>query len=406
MTGSVNPFEPWRPAGLDVPPPLHAARPWRPPAAKPACAAEEPPLVEPIADDLPPASRPTRRQAEAKAPSPPRARRPVTPKVAARPAPAPEMRADQKVVLGMVFVLGTLGLVGLGYLGGTHFPRLGIALLAVAVGFAAGISAARRRGWSVRLGWMAGGLAIAGLAGWFVPTTGGVTLWSAYRQVDELNALPAGDIAAYTGGAGQRKRLVAEFPSFAEDVAAAEKAWVRRSADAAIEEADRLLENDPHRALSGLQQLNDGLSRLEHYSLVQGELEAARKRARLACRKVARDEVEDLLGKKQFEAVARRGAFWADELAAEAKAAGEKAEVPEQLIAARRKAVAARLEASRREVADLMARDRFRAVADAGARLAADLDGEAQAVGMADDLDKLRTFCAAVGDLERQAHPR
>ena len=36
--GNVNPFEPWRPAQVDVPPPLHASRPWRPPAPPRAAA--------------------------------------------------------------------------------------------------------------------------------------------------------------------------------------------------------------------------------------------------------------------------------------------------------------------------------------------------------------------------------
>src|SRR5690242_3245085 len=49
MKTNVNPFEPWRPTEASVPPPIHAARPWRPPPPPPAqTATEEPPLIEPI----------------------------------------------------------------------------------------------------------------------------------------------------------------------------------------------------------------------------------------------------------------------------------------------------------------------------------------------------------------------
>lgn len=269
MKGRVNPFEPWRPAEVNVPPPLHASRPWRPPL--PPRAAEEPLVVEPV--DEPPAPKKSAAKPKAK---PPRRER-------QRPQPAPRtpprgLRADEKIVLGIIFLLVLLGLAGLGWLGGTHLPRVFVTLLAVAVGFTVGISLARRRGWHTRLGWMAGGLAVAGLAGWFVPTMQGVSLWSAYRQVSELQALPAGDIAGYTRGVAERKQLVAEFPNFAEDVTTAEHGWLRRTVDAAIEDADRTLETDPIKALTNLQQTNTALARLDHYSLVRKELEAAQRR--------------------------------------------------------------------------------------------------------------------------------
>ncbi len=189
MKGNVNPFEPWRPTNLDVPPPLHAGRPWRPQEKTPArAAAEEPLFVEPVdppAQKAPP-KRPPQRE---------RMRRPAQP--TALNTPVALLRTDQKVVLGLFFALGILGLVGLAWLGGTHLPRIFTALLAVGVGFTIGISLAHRRTWFARLGWMAGALALAGLAGWFVPTMRGVSLWSAYQRVDELRNLPAGDVAGF-----------------------------------------------------------------------------------------------------------------------------------------------------------------------------------------------------------------
>jgi hypothetical protein len=316
------------------------------------------------------------------------------------------MRTDLKVVLGMAPLLGILGLVGLGWFGGTHLPRVAIALLAVAAGLTLGISVARRRSWYVRLGWIAGGLAFAGLAGWFVPTAGGVSLWSAYQHVDELNALPAGDVAAFIRGAPDRKEVVAEFPSFAEDIAAAEQAWVRRSVDAAIEDADRQIDIDPAQALARLHQLNAELSRTEHYALVRGDLEAARRRALQASLKAAREEVEGLMEKKQFDDVARRGAFWADQLDAEAEALGEKNDLPDHLLPKRRQAVEARLESARQKFRELLVKDDHKGIAALGGKLARELGDEAKAVGMADDLNDFCTGCAAIGDLARQAAKR
>ncbi len=200
--------------------------------------------------------------------------------------------------------------------------------------------------------------------------------------------------------------MIHEFRTFAEDVAAAEQGWLRRTVDAAIENADRQLETDPHKALAGLHQLNTDLVALEYYARVRGELESARRRALQASLKAAQDEVDDLLGRKQFDAVAKRGAFWADELGAKAKEIDEKIDLPERLLPQRRQAVTARLEAARKEIADLMAKDRYRAVADSGVTLRIELGDEAKAVGMADDLDKVCTYCDAIGDLARQAERR
>jgi hypothetical protein len=270
MKGNVNPFEPWRPAEANVPPPLHASRPWRPPAPPPArVAVEEPPFAEPA--DPPRA-----------APAKPRPR--PAQRLAAPSKPAAPLRSDQRMVLLVLFLLGTLGLVGLGWLGGAHFPRVAVALLAVAAGAIASISVARRRNGYVRLGWMAAGLAGAALAAWFVPTVHGVSLWSAYRQMDELHALPLGDVAAFRDGAAMRRTMVEDYPAFAAEVRATEQDWLRRTVEDAVETADRRLTKDPHQALVDLHGLNDELAQLEDYPLVQKDLEAACGRALQACR--------------------------------------------------------------------------------------------------------------------------
>jgi hypothetical protein len=183
----------------------------------------------------------------------------------------------------MVVVI--LCLEGAGWLRDTHvlrFMALG-ASTTVLVGMVFDSS----RSWYRRLTWMGAALALAGIAAWFMPTLHGVNLWSAYRQIEALRALPAGDMAAYQRGAPARRILVEEFPSFAADVAAAEQAWLRRTVDEAIERADRQLEVDPHGALADLHRLSAELTPLEHYTSVRNELDAARRRALQACVKTA-----------------------------------------------------------------------------------------------------------------------
>lgn len=276
MKGTVNPFEPWRPVESPIPPPLHAGRPWRPPIPPPKRAAvEEPPLVEPVKPS--PRSKP-----------PERPRRPEGQggQLSAQNKSDPQRRREQNaIVFGILFLFLLPFLVELlKWQGETHFFRVIVTLLAVAVA----LVGVWRRNWSTSLKWMAVSLALAGLSAWFVPTLRGVNLWSAYRRVEELRSLPAGDVAAYQRGAAARQTLVEEFPSFAADVRAAEQAWLRRTVDEAIENADRQSKNDPHEALAHLRQLGKDLSaELGHNATVKNELESARQRVLQACLKVA-----------------------------------------------------------------------------------------------------------------------
>lgn len=260
MKGTVNPFEPWRPVAARTPPPLHASRPWRPPPPPPVRrAVEEPLLVEPV--------NPSRRN-----------KPPERPK-------RPQGRMAHRIAFVVLCLLGLWCLGRVGWFSGTHMPRL-IALGASA-GMFVGMALSRRRNWRTRLTWMTAALAFAGIALWFVPTSHGVNLWSAYRQVKELHALPAGDVAAYQRGAAALRTLVEDFPSFAADVSAAEQTWLRRTVDEAIEKADRKLKNDPNAALIDLHQLDKDLSQLNPYATVRKDLESARRRAVQACVKLA-----------------------------------------------------------------------------------------------------------------------
>jgi len=284
MTSPVNPFEPWRPREVPVPPPIHSARPWRPPPPPPvAVALEEPPVVEPV--NPPPRNKRPKRPPQAKRPQP------RTPLPCQRRTPIAQLTAF--VVLGVLFVIC---LDSMGWLTSPHTPRL--ITLGASAGLFIGMAFNSRRGWYNRLTWMAGALALAGIAAWFVPTVHGVNLWSAYRQVEALRTLPAGDVAAFQRGAATRRTVAEDFSSFAPDLTAAEQAWLRRTVDEAIECSDHQLETDPHAALADLQRLDAELAQLEGYALVQNELKTARARAVQACVKRVRPEAGDLRAKK------------------------------------------------------------------------------------------------------------
>ncbi len=280
MKGTVNPFEPWRPLEARIPPPLHAGRPWRPLSPPPTRAALEVlPLVEPV--NPVPRNKP-----------PERSKQPQGQGGQSCPSCT---SFSQWIAFIVLCVLGCLCLDSVGWYRGTHVPRL------VALGISAGLFAARafshRRSWYTRLRGMAVALAIAGVALWFVPTIQGVSLWSAYRQVEKLRGLPAGNVAEFQRGAASRQTLVEEFPSFAADVRAAEQAWLRRTVDEAIENADRQSRNDPHAALDSLRRLDQDLSGLKDSASVRKELESARRRTLEACAQEVRREAGGLPGK-------------------------------------------------------------------------------------------------------------
>lgn len=266
MKRVVNPFEPWRPQETPVPPPIHAGRPWRPapPTAK-RRAVEDIPFAEPV--DPP-------RRGKAVAAPPKRA------PVAAKQPASRRTPISQLFGMGLFIVLMLVGIDSLDWLRGSHLPRL--AALGASAGTIAGLALSRRRGWHERLLWMAAALAFAGVAAWFVPTLEGVNLWSGYRQIEELRALPAGDVGAFQRGATERRKLVEAFPAFASDVRSAELAWVRRTVDEGIENADRQMEKDPRAALAALRRLNDEMMRSGHYPAVQAELATAQRRLKQA----------------------------------------------------------------------------------------------------------------------------
>jgi hypothetical protein len=129
--------------------------------------------------------------------------------------------------------LGGLAIVLGAQLPKGHITRVAAAALALAIGAGAAISAARNCRWRVRLAWLGAGLAGAVAAWVFVPTTQGLSLWSARaeaeRQESELEHLQAGDTAGFLRQATDRTRLMEQFTSFQPRIQKAENAWLERS---------------------------------------------------------------------------------------------------------------------------------------------------------------------------------
>src|SRR5262245_30798561 len=112
MKGNVNPFEPWRPVESRIPQPIHASRPWRPaPPPPPRPAAEQPPFVEPV--KTPPRIKPSVQSPQAQ-------RRQCR---TAQPCDA-RTSVSQLAAFAALTILGLVCLDEVGWLRGTHMPRL------------------------------------------------------------------------------------------------------------------------------------------------------------------------------------------------------------------------------------------------------------------------------------------
>jgi hypothetical protein len=116
-----------------------------------------------------------------------------------------------------------------------HWPRLLTGFVCLAVGLGVGLVLARSRRWRSGLVCAAVGVAAASVGWVFVPTTHGLSLWTAHGEADrlaaELAALPPTDFHAYDREVEARTRLVQTFPSFQAQIKDAESGWGKRSLD-------------------------------------------------------------------------------------------------------------------------------------------------------------------------------
>jgi hypothetical protein len=114
--------------------------------------------------------------------------------------------------------------------------------------------------------------------------------------------------------------------------------------------------------------------------------------------------LEGLLQKKEYAAVASRGADLMRELGPEARASGAPGNWGAGLVAVRRKAFEARLDQARVEARELLKQDRYQARAKAADRAYANLALEAELVGMTKELLAFRDRCRFDAKLAEQAN--
>jgi hypothetical protein len=326
MNTDVNPFEPWRPAG----PEQHQQ------SSTPGEPGSQKSLKDRVVDWL--KNQQSSTPGEPGSPDgtgspPPNAARLVSSLQSQPSSHTPlggrALRPDEITVLLFFVALGLAGAMSLASLPGSHVTRVGAACLSAALGVGAGISLARNRRWPVRVGCVIGGLGLAALAWWFVPTTRGISLWSVQSEVASLQALPAGDIEGYRQGRRLRAEMAEQFPSFKADLERLARDWFQQTADRAVAQANTLLPSDPAAVSAKLQQLDRDLFSLDdqsrpHYALVKARLLAARRQAVLARLEAARKQGLALWRQDRYQELVQSAERLAAEMGIEADAVGEK----------------------------------------------------------------------------------
>jgi hypothetical protein len=290
-------------------------------------------------------------------------------------------------ILLVIAALVTLGTQS----GGNHITRVGAAFGCVWLGCLIGLRLTRERRWYVRTGFVLAGLGGAAACWLFVPTTGGVSWMEAERRLAEVRALPVGDLDRFRRTAQQRKKLAAEFPRLKADIQEAERSWVRQTAARGIQQADAKRANDPAEALRMLGRLDAELRGSEDHRQVGRLLEDARRRAMQA--RIDRGEAELVarVNKKQYAAVAGAGARLLAEVDADASALGMLDDVRRRVQAVRLRAARAHLAQIEGRLKDLCERRRYAEVATEVGRLAGELRGEAAALNIAPEVDQRLT---------------
>jgi hypothetical protein len=124
---------------------------------------------------------------------------------------------------------------------------------------------------------------------------------------------------------------------------------------------------------------------------------ALKRRVEQACR-----SLEELLAKKNYVAVASRGAEAVRELGEEGREVG-KGDWHEPITAVRRQALAARLDLARDAAREQLKKDQYRAMGQTAEKAQAELTAEADAVGLRAELEKFCDGCRTFAKLARAA---
>jgi hypothetical protein len=300
--------------------------------------------------------------------------------------PAPEPCRQQWLgwlSYGLPVLAVLVGILWGSRLPGTQLPRTVGILLPLGVGLMVALGAARKSRTLVRLAWILGGMALAVVNWEFVPTGSGVSRWTAgarLRAVEtaDVHLDPADFQALYREG----EKAVVEFPAWRPRLEAAQQHWQDGRVTAAVNEARARAKEDPAAALARLQELEKTLPAQSSLASLRADLAAGKREAVEAGLGSARKELADLVDRKDYPAIARLAERVAGKWDAVSRAAG--AEAPLRDFC--RQAAQARLAGAEQELATLRLEDRSADLDDLVRRLNAEWDKEVRAAGAQDAL--------------------
>jgi hypothetical protein len=280
-----------------------------------------------------------------------------------------------------------------------HEPRIVGVLAPTGLGLALGIWLAFKRRWGACLASVVGGLTLAALAWWFMPTIEGLSLWEANQQAGrlaaELDQTPAGDLPGYTSAEPDRERLARLFPAYEQVIHGAEARWGQRTAAALREDLEKLPPGD----VAGYQKGTEARAELGRmFKDLKPQLEAAELAWGERTATAAVSRAEPLFQTDPTRAVAQLRQAARDLAAARPNPWAE-----ERLLAARKRAVLACLEDARRRSRELIKADRFQAAAEVAKRLTDTVGVEADTVGVSSELVRFQESQQFLAELARSA---
>jgi len=336
--------------------------------------------------------------------------------------PPPGLRGDQLLV-GILFLnLIALGAVAFKLLPRNHVPQIISVVVLLGLGLALGISAARNRSGLFRVVLVLAGLGAAAAAWWFVPTTGGLSLFAAQREAErvtaELESLPAGDSARFLELEEASQQLVEQFPEYKDPLEKLSNQWRERSEAKWEDDLNQLGPEDFSR-LADLRQdyrMFYG-SRLDDAEIIWFDkcfkkLPPGQFRGVVQLRAVARlDEnwkkrvqdwetdwadrtVDDVLTRVEplIARDPREASLRLTKTAEQLRDLDEFQEAQNRLLTARARAFRTALEIARRETFALAAKEQYQAAEAEALRLRSLWGSEAKAVGKEEESDLAR-FC-------------
>lgn len=288
----------------------------------------------------------------------------------------------QKLLVGL-FVLCVAGLIGFGWLGQLSSAHIGrfIGTLAPALaGIGIGLSAMRNKRRIAGFSWMLGGLGLASVAWWFVPTNDGLSYWAAQQRVTALRERQAKYIKGYRSFQAELEGVLRQFPSFEAEGETIKQIWIEQVVEAAVARTEPLLASDPARASTELEALNRELQVILQRRGAPPPPSTERHRNA--------DSVRDSVESPQIPARSPDGTGPNRNLQGEVASSP----VGKRLLEARRRAVQSYLGAVKKECEGLAVKERFQEATDVVNRLHTTRGHEIGAVGLVGEWYQLQEF--------------